>query len=226
MPGRQWFSRGNQEKPQQAPQAVVLLAWLSHNPTHIIWPSVFFQLITCTWSWLRPGTTERMNQQGPAGPFTQRAGVVNLPISAPFIKNRIDATFQLDQNFILLQIQGTFGAKIGSSPPMPALEDYGQRGAGERRQRQQQQQFIHKKLGYRGKMLTGKEIEIDVEPTDKVERIKERVEEKEGIPPQKQRLIYSGKQMNDKKTAADCKIQEGSVLHLVLPLRGGGGLGQ
>uniref|UniRef100_A0A8I5TUM1 Magnesium-dependent phosphatase 1 n=1 Tax=Pongo abelii TaxID=9601 RepID=A0A8I5TUM1_PONAB len=56
------------------------------------------------------------------------------------------------------------------------------------------------------KTLTGKEIEIDIEPTDKVERIKERVEEKEGIPPQQQRLIYSGKQMNDEKTAADYKI--------------------
>uniref|UniRef100_A0A8C8CM64 Ubiquitin-like protein NEDD8 n=1 Tax=Oncorhynchus tshawytscha TaxID=74940 RepID=A0A8C8CM64_ONCTS len=55
----------------------------------------------------------------------------------------------------------------------------------------------------------------------KVERIKERVEEKEGIPPQQQRLIYSGKQMNDEKTAADYKIQGGSVLHLVLALRGG-----
>ncbi|XP_031440432.1 tripartite motif-containing protein 29 isoform X1 [Clupea harengus] len=71
------------------------------------------------------------------------------------------------------------------------------------------------------KTLTGKEIEIDIEPTDKVERIKERVEEKEGIPPQQQRLIYSGKQMNDEKTAADYKIQGGSVLHLVLALRGG-----
>uniref|UniRef100_A0A8C2X694 Ubiquitin-like protein NEDD8 n=1 Tax=Cyclopterus lumpus TaxID=8103 RepID=A0A8C2X694_CYCLU len=68
------------------------------------------------------------------------------------------------------------------------------------------------------KTLTGKEIEIDIEPTDKVERIKERVEEKEGIPPQQQRLIYSGKQMNDEKTAADYKIQGGSVLHLVLAL--------
>ncbi|XP_014218750.1 NEDD8 isoform X2 [Copidosoma floridanum] len=46
------------------------------------------------------------------------------------------------------------------------------------------------------KTLTGKEIEIDIEPTDKVERIKERVEEKEGIPPQQQRLIFSGKQIN------------------------------
>ena len=39
----------------------------------------------------------------------------------------------------------------------------------------------------------GKEIEIDIEPTDKVERIKERVEEKEGIPPPQQRLIFSGR---------------------------------
>lgn len=90
--------------------------------------------------------------------------------------------------------------------------------------------------------LTGKEIEIDIEPTDKVERIKERVEEKEGIPPQQQRLIFSGKQMydflkliiflvnllkcsycyrNDEKTAQDYKVQGGSVLHLVLALRGG-----
>lgn len=56
------------------------------------------------------------------------------------------------------------------------------------------------------KTLTGKEIELDIEPTDKVERIKEKVEEKEGIPPQQQRLIYAGKQMNDEKTAADYKV--------------------
>ncbi|XP_006870749.1 PREDICTED: NEDD8-like [Chrysochloris asiatica] len=71
------------------------------------------------------------------------------------------------------------------------------------------------------KTLTGKEIEIDIEPTDKVERIKERVEEKKGIPPQQQRLIYSGKHMNDEKTAADYKILGSSVFHLVLALRGG-----
>ncbi|XP_006897258.1 PREDICTED: NEDD8-like [Elephantulus edwardii] len=71
------------------------------------------------------------------------------------------------------------------------------------------------------KTLTGTKIEIDIEPTDKVERIKELVEEKEGIPPQQQQLIYSGEQMNDEKTAADYKILGGSVLHLVLALRGG-----
>ena len=47
------------------------------------------------------------------------------------------------------------------------------------------------------KTLTGKEIEIDIEPSDKVERIKERVEEKEGIPPPQQRLIFSGKQVSN-----------------------------
>ncbi|KHN89001.1 Nedd8 [Toxocara canis] len=55
------------------------------------------------------------------------------------------------------------------------------------------------------KTLTGKEIELDIEPNDKVERIKEKVEEKEGIPPPQQRLIFAGKQMNDEKTAQDYK---------------------
>ncbi|XP_006888400.1 PREDICTED: NEDD8-like [Elephantulus edwardii] len=74
------------------------------------------------------------------------------------------------------------------------------------------------------KTLTTKEIETDTEPTDK-EQSKERVEEKEEILPQQQRLIYSGKLMSD-KTAADYKILGGSVLYLVLALRGGGGLRQ
>jgi len=64
------------------------------------------------------------------------------------------------------------------------------------------------------KTLTGKEIEIDIEPTDKVERIKERVEEKEGIPPPQQRLIFSGKQMNDEKIAADYKVCEMDIVDL------------
>jgi len=71
------------------------------------------------------------------------------------------------------------------------------------------------------KTLTGKEIEIDIDPNDKIERIKERVEEKEGIPPPQQRLIFGGKQMADDKTAKDYNIDAGSVLHLVLALRGG-----
>ncbi|EXJ56499.1 ubiquitin-like protein 1 [Cladophialophora yegresii CBS 114405] len=69
--------------------------------------------------------------------------------------------------------------------------------------------------------LTGKEIELDIEPDYKVSRIKERVEEKEGIPPVQQRLIYGGKQMADEKTAEDYGLEGGNTLHLVLALRGG-----
>ncbi|KAK9475829.1 ubiquitin-related domain-containing protein [Lipomyces japonicus] len=71
------------------------------------------------------------------------------------------------------------------------------------------------------KTLTGKEIELDIEPTDKIARIKERVEEKEGIPPSQQRLIYGGKQMNDEKPATEYNLEGGATLHLVLALRGG-----
>ncbi|KAI8913603.1 ubiquitin-related domain-containing protein [Gorgonomyces haynaldii] len=70
------------------------------------------------------------------------------------------------------------------------------------------------------KTLTGKQIEIDIEPNDKISHLKERVEE-EGIPPAQQRLIFGGKQMADDKTAADYNIEGGTVLHLVLALRGG-----
>ena len=71
------------------------------------------------------------------------------------------------------------------------------------------------------KTLTGKEIEIDIESEETISRIKERVEEKEGIPPPQQRLIFGGKQMADDKKASDFNIEGGTVLHLVLALRGG-----
>lgn len=50
-------------------------------------------------------------------------------------------------------------------------------------------------MPHRVRTLTGKEIELDIEPDYKVSKIKERVEEKEGIPPVQQRLIFGGKQM-------------------------------
>ncbi|XP_062002956.1 phosphatidylinositol 4-kinase gamma 4-like [Rosa rugosa] len=91
----------------------------------------------------------------------------------------------------------------------------------------QKESSLHLALRLRGgtmikvKALTGNEIEIDIEPTDTIDRIKERVEEKEGVPPVQQRLIYAGKQLGDDKTAKDYNIEGGSVLHLVLALRGG-----
>ncbi|GAA5825153.1 hypothetical protein JCM5353_002241 [Sporobolomyces roseus] len=71
------------------------------------------------------------------------------------------------------------------------------------------------------KTLTGKEIELDIEPDWAITRIKDALEEKEGIPPAQQRLIYLGKAMEDTKTAAELKVEGGSTLHLVLSLRGG-----
>ena len=71
------------------------------------------------------------------------------------------------------------------------------------------------------KTLTGNEIEIDIEPTDKVERIKERIEEQAGIPPTQQRIIFGGKQLLDDRTAESYNITGGTVLHLMLSLRGG-----
>lgn len=71
------------------------------------------------------------------------------------------------------------------------------------------------------KTLTGKELDLDVSPEDKVIAVKRKIEEKEAIPPEQQRLIYGGRQMQDENTIESFKIEAGTVLHLVLALRGG-----
>ncbi|KAE8794468.1 hypothetical protein D1007_30774 [Hordeum vulgare] len=76
-------------------------------------------------------------------------------------------------------------------------------------------------LSIKVKTLAGKEIEIDIEPTDMVDKIKEHVEEKEGIPPVEQRLIFGGKQITNDKTAPDYNIKVGDALRLIVALRGG-----
>lgn len=72
------------------------------------------------------------------------------------------------------------------------------------------------------KSINGKTRTLQVQPTTTIAELKAQIQEKEGVSPEEQRLIYAGKNLDDTKTVADYNLGADATVHLVLRVRGGG----